>query len=101
MFEKSQTTAFIKHFLSLGWPYILIVFLGYLLVEEVILLGGGEKDLLVIIPAMAFACFYTASYFILLRKVSLAKTVLFSAIISSFLLAIFVIFFPDFTGIQW
>lgn len=85
----------------MGWPYILLIVMGYLILEEVVSLGGGEKDLLVIIPGMAFTCFYTVSYFILFRKVSLVKTVLYSAIISFFLLAVFVIFFPDFTGIQW
>lgn len=91
----------LKHMLSLGWPFIIAVLLGYVLLHGMVDFGGGEKDLVFIIPSMAFALSYMIIYLILVRKVSLLRTVLYSTCISLGLLILFILSFPGITGIDW
>lgn len=95
--------AFFKHLIGLGWPAMFTALLGYLLLNEMVDFGGGEKDLVLIIPAMAFTFLYTISYSYLsfVKKTTWGRAALYSTLVSIAILFIIALIMPDRIGIQW
>ena len=50
------------------WPLIVFPAVLYLTIQGTIDLGGGEKDIVIAIPMLAFTLIYLVSYVILAKK---------------------------------
>ncbi|NIT13899.1 MAG: hypothetical protein GTN99_06580 [Candidatus Dadabacteria bacterium] len=83
------------------WPLIIFPVFIYLTAMGSFDLGGGEKDLVIAIPLLAFTLFYIVSYIILIKKKKRTFiAVMLSAGISLLLLFIITLVFAQLLGVK-
>ncbi len=83
------------------WPLIIFPSVLYLTIQGQLDLGGGEKDVVIAIPMLAFTLFYLISYFILIKKKKRTYiAVILSAGIALLLLFVITIVFAQLLGVQ-
>ncbi len=83
------------------WPLIIFPAFLYLTVQGNIDLGGGEKDIVIAIPLLAFTLIYLVSYIFLIKKKKRTFiVVMLSAGISLLLLFIITLVFAQLLGVK-
>ena len=83
------------------WPLIIFPIFIYLTIQGTFDLGGGEKDVVIAIPLLAFTLFYLISYVVCVKKKKRTFiAVMLSAGISLLLLFIITLLFAQLLGVK-
>ncbi|HSG30143.1 MAG TPA: hypothetical protein VLB82_01205 [Thermodesulfobacteriota bacterium] len=83
------------------WPLIVFPAVLFLTIQGTLDLGGGEKDIVIAIPMLAFTLIYLVSYVILTKKKKRTFiAVMLSAGISLVLLFVITLVFAQLLGVK-